>query len=104
MSGLDRDWTQNAGPPARGGGRPSAASPLNYFAPVPEPLRTPLAKVATAPVDPEPRGEVPPDLESDQPKPCAFESFVNVVGTLLVVATVLVLLIDRVHPIFLAKP
>ena len=80
------------------------ARPLNYFAPVPEPLRTPLAKVAAVPADPEPGGEVRPEPESDDTKSCAFESFVNVLGTLLVVATVLLLLIDRVRPIFLAKP
>ena len=36
---------------------------------------------------------------ADEPS-CAFEAFVNVVGTLLVIATVLLLLIDRLRPIF----
>ncbi len=45
-----------------------------------------------------------PDADPDPERPCAFEAFVNVVGTLLVVATVLLLLIDRVRPIFLANP
>ena len=83
--------------------RGAAPAPLDSFGPLAAPLRIPLADVHDT-VAPEPGAEVVPQPEADGERTCAFEAFVNVVGTLLVVGTVLLLLIDRVRPIFLAKP